>query len=424
MRFLVVLFLVALATTACSSAPSYTFDQKSVDLGRQQVPFAVTGDFNSDGIADVVLVYDKDPTKSETTNHIYTLLGTTQGGFQTVGPTVPYDYTSSAAGPLKVLGAFTGDFDHDGKLDLGVVYETKTTSTVVGAFVYLGQGDGTFPGDSPTKIKTGFVIPNAISHELQVRVADVNQDQYLDLVVLVSVQTGSATTPMARLLGIQLGRADGTFSDIALVAQYSSDEADYNYNMLSVLDLHRDGKAQIVLTPGFAADGPLPPQVWAWKEGSGKMERQPDLAVGAVVGEAQFVSLDSSSQARTLVFVARDKNNALASPQLRLFAESGDLAFPPLSLPTPIEASQAFVGWADFDSDGTWDMLTADYGKQQLHIRKGMSDLAFQDTNPIEAAQSTPPVLLVGDFNGDHRPDIVFAAPASIQLLLNTTATP
>lgn len=395
-----------------------------MELGRSQVPFAVTGDFNADGITDVVLVYDKDPTKSETTNHIYTLLGTKQGDFQKIGPMVPYDYTT-ASGSTKVLGTFTGDFDRDGKLDLGVLYEIKATSnTAVTALVYLGQGDGTFPENSPGKIKAGFVIPNAIARELQVRVADINHDQYLDLVVSAAVDTGSTPMPMIRLLGIQWGQADGNFSTISLVTQYSSDDAGYNYNMLSLLDLHHDGKAEVVWTPGFSTDGPLPPQVWAWNDATSTLEKQPDLAIGAVVGEAQFVSSDQSSQARTLVFVAKDRSNSLASPKLRFFTENADLAFSSLSLATPLEASQAFVGWGDFDNDGTLDMLTADYGKQQLTLLKGMGGLTFQNANSIEAAQSTPPVLLIGDWNGDHRPDIVFAAPASIQFLLNTTPMP
>src|ERR1700751_791937 len=164
----------------------------NVDSGDGINAFGV-GDFNGDGITDL-LVDDED------TGKLTVLLGKGDGTF-TVGQSMPFNTQSIAI----------ADFNGDGKLDLALAGSAQTT-------ILLGNGDGTFTA-APNQPQIG---------SSQVVAADFIGDGKLDLAV--SPSNGATST--------LLGNGDGTFTAAPDQPQITTDE-------LVAADFNGDGKIDL-----------------------------------------------------------------------------------------------------------------------------------------------------------------------------------
>ena len=145
----------------------------------------VTGDFNNDGNLDFAAdCYNS----SSASTAVQVFLGIGNGRFSGTGLDV-------AAGTARFASALvSGDVNNDGLPDLIVGgYSGSYTVTVL-----LGKGDSTFTIASSYPILNGFATA----------LGDVNGDGKADLVSLASV----AGTPASTLLSTQLGNGDGTFA--------------------------------------------------------------------------------------------------------------------------------------------------------------------------------------------------------------------
>ena len=167
----------------------------------------LTGDFNGDGKADLMLTHGI-PSPS-----VSVLFGNGDGTFgDPVVPTIP-------GNPTYGLAA-VGDFNKDGNTDAAVVDYSSLD-------VLLGQRNETFA------VKTN-TFPALLSNGLAV--GDFNNDGKLDLVF-----TNVTDNPLQTLLG----NGDGTFT---LGSQLPAEEFPA---AMAVTDLNGDGKADIIALENF-----------------------------------------------------------------------------------------------------------------------------------------------------------------------------
>lgn len=177
-------------------------------------------DFNGDGKLDIVAV-DQSLIVAEV------FLGVGDGTF-TLNPTTFTTDVGTEATPYYVV---TGDFNHDGKVDLAVAN---------GLDIGVLPGDGAGNFSAPTSYPLSQFADNLTA-------ADVNGDGYLDLVVPLDSKPSNG-------VAILLGKSDnsGTFNPETDVA------AGFNHNFAAAVgDLNGDGKADLVFSveDGSASQG-------------------------------------------------------------------------------------------------------------------------------------------------------------------------
>ena len=168
----------------------------------------LTADLNSDGRGDLVFL-------SEGT--ITAMLGQANSTFTAV--TTPLRYASYGV-------AAVGDLNHDGKPDL-LVFEFPNLR------IWLGNGDGTFM--EPTLLDLGGQV--AVTTQ-SVAVADIDSDGNNDLVISPDPNPAASFEPLL----ILYGNGDGTFQGPSTIP------VSHRYGLISVADVNRDNKPDLVLT--------------------------------------------------------------------------------------------------------------------------------------------------------------------------------
>ena len=167
--------LAATLLLSVETSAKITFTAEQIASGDKLSVSTVTGDFNNDGILDLVTI-------NYTSISFYKGLG----NGQYAAP------VNSQLGPVNPGHVQTSDFNRDGKLDLAVA------NSGGGVAIFLGNGDGTFtPGDN---------IVDSNGPTLDLALADFNGDHLADVAFNVCPPPGGPC-----YIDIYLGQGDGTF---------------------------------------------------------------------------------------------------------------------------------------------------------------------------------------------------------------------
>jgi len=165
----------------------------------------------------------------------------------------------------------------------------------------------------------------------------------------------------------------------------------------------------------------------------------PDVAMLGTISSGQVLSIflgrpdgsfaprmDYSAQASG--FTVGDFNEdgkvdviLVSSTGASILLGSGDGTFqPPVSLNQNIGGAYAMATASDFNGDGKLDLLflTPNFGSgATMAILLGNGDGTFQ--SPVTYSVPIAPYLILGDFNGDGKPDIAVSGGSQVSILIN-----
>jgi serine/threonine protein kinase/Flp pilus assembly protein TadD len=361
------LALAALALLALDTPRAQPGFQAPVSFNTGQVPvFVASGDFNDDGIPDLV-------TANQADDSVSVLLGNGDGTFQ---PAVPY---AAGSDPSCVVVA---DFNRDGKLDLAVAnYSSHNVS------VLLGNGDGTFQAAAAYDSQGG---------PLSIAVSDFNGDGNPDLIVANEV---------ASSVSVFLGKGDGTFQ---AAVDYQCGGSPYS---VAVGDFNGDGHADLAVA-NCLANGTVSVLLG---NGDGTFQAAQTFAAGN--GPSCVAVGDFNDDGHLDLVVALNSTSGKGST-VGLLLGKGDGTFQAVTT-HPVGIAPWYVAVGDLNGDGILDLavsgMDVDSGGGSVSVLLGNGDGTFQAAhgypvafsgNNLSPAQNP---VAIGDFNRDGKPDLAVA---------------
>jgi hypothetical protein len=312
--------------------------------------FTAAGDFNQDGIPDLVVV-------NSSSNNVSVLLGKGDGTFQ---PQVLY-----AVGAAPAAGA-VGDFNGDGFLDLAVVNSSTNSNNVS---VLLGKGDGTFQSQ---------VVYQLGNTPWAVAVGDFNGDGIPDLVVANNDQVGSVS--------VLLGNGDGTFQPQAAYPTGSFPDAlvlaDFNNDRILDIATADSGDNNVSIMLG---------------NGDGTFRAPAVYAVG--VSPYAVAAGDLNGDGYADLITANYSSNTVS-----VLLGNGDGTFQ-VQVPYSTGSGPAQVTIGDFNNDGILDLAVANSGDNNVSLLLGKGDGTFKPQATYQVGH-TPSAITAVDLNGDGLVDL------------------
>jgi hypothetical protein len=332
-----------------------------------QVPAAIaTGDFNGDGILDLV-------TADKFSASVSIQLGLGDLSYKPATTTMVGNY------PVAVVAA---DFNGDHKLDLAVANSLDGTVSIL-----LGNGDGTFQD---------AVNYNVGSSPAALVAADFNGDGILDLAV---ANSGDGTVTLL------VGQGTGGVGDGTFVASGTFTVGD-NPSAIVAADFNGDHLADLAVANRNSGDVSI-----LLNNGSGGFEDQVRYTVGDQ--PTSLVTANFNGDAFTDLAVA----NAGSDDVSLLFGQAGGT----LSAETRVDIRDApplvsagdfssFVATGDFNGDGKADLIVGESQSFRISVALGNGDGTFQRRREFYSDLTSEPwAAVVGDFNGDGRLDFATA---------------
>ena len=324
--------------------------------------FPITGDFNADGLLDLVAISQCSPQPCSTSTITVTLANGI-GRFQRP--------ISTATVGLQAESLVTGDFNGDRKLDIAFVTFSSFSPILTEVAVALGNGDGTFGAADivPTPPLRGTLL-----------VGDVNGDAKSDLLVFLADQWQ---------LEVFLGNGDGTFRALPT--------APGAYAECFLVDINHDRRLDLV------------GRTIQLGNGDGTFQEPRQIAGSGCPVVADFNgdgNLDLAEQSRN------GESPSYYSPNgVNLYFGNGDGTFQ-----TPVfrwigsseQLGFAFLSSADFNGDGKMDLVAVRGRELVILLNQGSG--RFRP--PVGYLEVGWPVLV--DLNRDNRSDLVFVRATNV----------
>lgn len=340
----------------------------SSSSGVPSLQSVAAADLNADGNADVVGLFG---------TSVLVFLSKGDGSFDAG---VPYSLGPSSVGFTLLLLA---DFNGDGKNDIGV--SLPGINVAGDELVLLGNGDGTFqaPKSSTTVYSAG---PSNVA------AGDFNGDGKLDLAM-----SGYNAGYSQASLYILAGNGDGTFQ--APVAAFAG------YGPIAVADLNGDGKLDIA----FTGNDPTVAQVYLGN-GDGTFSNQSNYVIDFPAGGPFIPSVAPVAIAD---FNRDGKLDIAALTSVLLGNGDGSFNGVPLGLvPDYLMNISAAVAISDFENNGKLDVAVVPYPNpdgpdpSSLYILRNNGSGVLTLIHTYALFQPGYRVF-AADLNGDAKPDLV-----------------
>ena len=344
--------------------------------GSLPVSLIVT-DFNNDGKLDIVVGIGTPDYigPNPPTGNLAVLLGNGDGTFQG---------TQLRPTGLNSRGLVITDVNADGKPDVIVANQGSGNLTV-----FIGQGNGVFQAEPSSPNTSGFLSP------VSVAAADFNGDSHLDLATAVSSAPGVA---------ISEGNGDGTFQAPNVLAAGTTPV------WVAVGDLNGDGKPDLVVAdegsqdPGVTDLGGV---VVYLSSGSTFLPVK-TFAAGLYPTSVAIADVNLDGK---LDLVVSDYGSVGASDTggVTVLLGNGDGTFRSGSSYSTGQYEPA-VAVADVNGDGKPDIILPALGDSgyEVLVFLGKGDGTFQTPSSLKASEPDATVI-IGDFNGDGKPDLLLA---------------
>jgi hypothetical protein len=363
--------------------------QAREDYQTGRAPFSIaTGDFNGDGKLDLVTANWFGSLPGYTNQGtVSVLLGVGDGSFPS-----RMDY-GAGYNPGAVV---VGDFNRDGRPDLGVVNYCGSDPNCDGpgsVSILLGNGDGTFQAHMDYPVGKGSAWA---------AVADFNRDGIPDL----AVTNGGDNT-----VSILLGNGDGTFQPPVNYATAAGPAG------VAVGDFNGDGAADLAVADFGNQYGATVSILLGNGDGTfrGEVAYATGLApLGVAVG-------DFNRDGRVDLVVADSGSSSVS-----ILLGNGDGTFQP-HVDYAAGRVPYGVAVANLKRDGVADLVVAGYFDVGVAVLLGNGDGTFKPYAEFET-EGYPQTVAIGDFNRDGQPDVAVANSGSVgghtlSVLLNATGT-
>ncbi|HYV17492.1 MAG TPA: FG-GAP-like repeat-containing protein [Verrucomicrobiae bacterium] len=333
------------------------------------VYYAAAGDFNGDGLDDLVTADSTFPTG-------FARVYINQGNGTFTGP-------SSFVTASNPNSAAAGDFDEDGRADI-----------IIGAYgqiaFHRNLGGGAF----------GAPVTRAVGDSNRgIYAADLNGDGHLDLAVMNASSSPPPGQPRF-YVSVHLGDGHGGFSllgpqaSVAEIQRLTSSDLDGDGIpdlILGELDWINSNRGGVEFMEGHG-DGTFATGVW-YGAGSG--------VVSVAAGDFDH---DGHPDVAAAILGAATNMNLVRRDGAAVFVNRGDGTFD-----QPRYGSMPFAPTArvDLDGDGDDDLVGL-VGPAGVTVLSGQGDGSF-DAGPTYPAGPYPNSVAVADLNGDGLPDIAVA---------------